>query len=168
MLPWNFKMFQKINVDTLDRKICGKLFHIPGSNIARNSLISSSLTVANFRLFKFGYLSDVSLTWLERAAAEENVLLWRYSLTKTLPLFTAIIDLVFNSKAVIYKMENFVVPEDDIFVSVCTEWSTTSWSGLAYSSTVRVVCCQPWPIGGQSGGHAKTGGANESSVMCLD
>ena len=69
--------------------MCCKLLGIPGSSISRNTSKSSSFKVAKFPLFKFGYLSEVSLTWLARAAAEVNVLLWRNSLTKTLAQFTA-------------------------------------------------------------------------------
>ena len=58
-------------------------------------MISSLFKEAKFPLFKFGYLSDVSLTWLARPSDVLNVLLldWRMSLanTKTRPLtFTAI------------------------------------------------------------------------------
>ena len=71
-------------------------------------------------LFRLGYLSEVSFTWLDRPRAVLNVLLWRISLatTNTLPLTaTAISELV--------EMFQLVVLVN-LSLHVCTECSTTS------------------------------------------
>ena len=63
--------------------MCVQFICIPGSNIAWKALISSLLREEKFPLFKFGYLSEVSFTWLARPRAVLNVLLWRISLATT-------------------------------------------------------------------------------------